>query len=110
MSAHEARRRYAPEVSRRGKHISGHRSYIGHTPHLTICGQLRSTRHAGGSAKIARRLLPGSFGVFPMTCAHVRALASTSRFAPSGEFTSDEKPRCITAKFEKSHPALWGHY
>jgi hypothetical protein len=45
-----------------------------------------------------------------MIAAGVRALASASRCTPSGKATFDEKPRCITAKFEKSHPALWGHY
>src|SRR5271170_1489658 len=99
----------------RGKRISGHGfytghgSYTGHTPHLTICSPLRSTRHAGD-----RERSKGGFnrelGVLPVISAHVRAPASTSRHAPPGEFTFHEKPRCITAKFEKSHPALWGHY
>jgi hypothetical protein len=44
----------APEISRRGRCISRHRSYIGYTPHLTIDGPPRSTRHAGGREKIQR--------------------------------------------------------
>jgi hypothetical protein len=59
------------------------RSYTGHTPHLTIGGPLRSTRHAGGPAKIA-----GGFyrelRVFPLISAHLSAPASASRYAQSG--------------------------
>src|SRR5579859_2787526 len=59
-------------------------------------------------AKIRQAASTGGAAAIPMTCAYVRAPAPASGRAPSGEFILTRKPRCITAKFENSHPSFIG--